>query len=145
MVPAAYVRLEAFPLTPNGKVDRRALPAPEGEAYGRGEYEAPQGMREEVLASLWSGLLAVERVGREDDFFELGGHSLLATRLVSRVIDTFSVEIEIRSVYDHSSLCALATHIDKLVELNMLDDERIDSMTEEEAEQILSGLSTRAL
>jgi len=74
MVPAAYVRLEAFPQTPSGKVDRRALRAPDEEAYGRRVYEAPEGMTEELLASLWSEVLQVDGVGREDEFFELGGH-----------------------------------------------------------------------
>ena len=84
MVPAAYVSLEALPLTANGKLDRRALPAPEGGAYARGAYEAPEGEAEKVLAEIWAELLGVERVGRQDSFFELGGHSLLAVRLLSR-------------------------------------------------------------
>jgi amino acid adenylation domain-containing protein len=116
MVPAAYVRLEAFPLTPNGKVDRRALPAPEAQAYGRGEYKAPQGMREEVLASLWSGLLTAERVGREDDFFELGGHSLLAMQLVSQVREAFSVELAVREVFEHPRLREQARAIERAQE-----------------------------
>jgi acyl-CoA synthetase (AMP-forming)/AMP-acid ligase II len=86
MVPAAYVRLEEFPLTAHGKLDRRALPAPEGSAYARGEYVAPQGEIEIALAQIWQQLLRVERVGREDNFFELGGHSLLAVQLVSRIL-----------------------------------------------------------
>src|SRR5262249_52334095 len=77
MLPAAYVRLEALPLTPNGKLDARALPAPEGDAYGRREYDEPDGEIESALAEIWSELLRVERVGRQDHFFELGGHSLL--------------------------------------------------------------------
>ncbi|CPH82106.1 non-ribosomal peptide synthetase [Burkholderia pseudomallei] len=78
MVPSAYVRLDAWPLTPNGKLDRRALPAPADDAYARAEYEAPQGAKEEALAAIWRELLHVERVSRHDNFFELGGHSLLA-------------------------------------------------------------------
>ena len=65
-----------MPLTPNGKVDRRALPAPEGEAYATPGYEAPVGAVEVALAALWAEVLGVERVGRGDDFFALGGHSL---------------------------------------------------------------------
>uniref|UniRef100_UPI0035C89DBC non-ribosomal peptide synthetase n=3 Tax=Burkholderia pseudomallei TaxID=28450 RepID=UPI0035C89DBC len=83
MVPSAYVRLDAWPLTPNGKLDRRALPAPADDAYARAEYEAPQGAKEEALAAIWRELLHVERVSRHDNFFELGGHSLLAVQLVS--------------------------------------------------------------
>uniref|UniRef100_UPI002360CC50 phosphopantetheine-binding protein n=1 Tax=Burkholderia pseudomallei TaxID=28450 RepID=UPI002360CC50 len=70
--------LDAWPLTPNGKLDRRALPAPADDAYARAEYEAPQGAKEEALAAIWRELLHVERVSRHDNFFELGGHSLLA-------------------------------------------------------------------
>ena len=80
MVPAAYVCLERMPLTVNGKLDRKALPAPEGDAYGERGYEAPQGEIERKLAAIWAEVLKVERVGRHDNFFELGGHSLLAMR-----------------------------------------------------------------
>ncbi len=85
MVPAAYVRLEALPLTPSGKVDRKALPAPEGDAYARGSYEAPLGEVEEALAKIWAEVLGLDRVGRWDHFFELGGHSLLAVKLIGRM------------------------------------------------------------
>src|SRR5258708_26864960 len=85
MVPSAYVRLERMPLTGNGKLDRRALPAPEMDADGGGEYEAPQGETETILGGFWGEVLRVEREGGRDDFFELGGHSLLAVRVISRV------------------------------------------------------------
>jgi len=85
MVPSAFVKLEAMPLTPNGKVDRRALPAPDAEALVTHAYEAPQGPVEEVLAGIWQDLLGVERVGRHDSFFDLGGHSLLLLRLQHRI------------------------------------------------------------
>src|SRR6185437_3871212 len=113
MLPAAFVELESMPLTPSGKMDRRALPAPAGESYSHREYEAPQGMTEELLASLWSSLLQVDRVGREDEFFELGGHSLLATRLVSRVREAFSVELTVRAVLEHRRLREQAREIEK--------------------------------
>ena len=78
MVPSAFVTLPSFPLTPNGKLDRKALPAPEQDALLRQAYEAPQGAIEEKLAAIWSEILHVEQVGRHDHFFDLGGHSLLA-------------------------------------------------------------------
>ncbi|MDF3983962.1 amino acid adenylation domain-containing protein, partial [Luteibacter sp. PPL554] len=85
MVPSAYVVLDAFPLTPNGKLNRKALPAPDMQSLLQHGYEAPQGETEWLLAQLWGELLQVSRVGRQDHFFELGGHSLLAVRLVSRI------------------------------------------------------------
>ncbi|NRQ18463.1 Chondramide synthase cmdD [Ensifer sesbaniae] len=84
MVPAAFVRLEALPLTANGKLDRKGLPVPDDDAYARRGYEAPQGAVETALAAIWAELLGLERVGRHDNFFELGGHSLLAVQLLSR-------------------------------------------------------------
>jgi amino acid adenylation domain-containing protein len=85
MVPAAYVRLDTMPLTPNGKLDRKALPAPDAEAYGPREYEPPVGKVEVALARIWEEVLRLERVGRHDNFFDLGGHSLLAMRVLERM------------------------------------------------------------
>src|SRR4029077_14102074 len=76
MVPSAYVQLESLPLTANGKLDRKALPSPEGGAAGVRGYEAPVGEIETALAAIWAELLKVKRVGRHDNFFALGGHSL---------------------------------------------------------------------
>ncbi|AYX31225.1 amino acid adenylation domain-containing protein [Burkholderia pseudomallei] len=112
MVPSAYVRLDAWPLTPNGKLDRRALPAPADDAYARAEYEAPQGAREEALAAIWRDLLHVERVSRHDNFFELGGHSLLAVQLVSRLRQALSVEVALSTVFDAPVLSALAERLE---------------------------------
>uniref|UniRef100_UPI000464EC0F non-ribosomal peptide synthetase n=1 Tax=Pseudomonas tremae TaxID=200454 RepID=UPI000464EC0F len=77
MVPAAYMKLSEWPLTPNGKLDRRALPAPQDDAYASRDYEAPVGEVEPALAEIWQALLGIDRAGRQDHFFELGGHSLL--------------------------------------------------------------------
>nr|WP_326928846.1 non-ribosomal peptide synthetase [Burkholderia pseudomallei] len=112
MVPSAYVRLDAWPLTPNGKLDRRALPAPADDAYARAEYEAPRGAKEEALAAIWRELLHVERVSRHDNFFELGGHSLLAVQLVSRLRQALSVEVALSTVFDAPVLSALASRLD---------------------------------
>ncbi|EXJ03500.1 peptide synthetase [Burkholderia pseudomallei MSHR6137] len=112
MVPSAYVRLDAWPLTPNGKLDRRALPAPADDAYARSEYEAPQGAKEEALAAIWRELLHVERVSRHDNFFELGGHSLLAVQLVSRLRQALSVEVALGTVFDAPVLSALAERLE---------------------------------
>ncbi|WP_143706564.1 non-ribosomal peptide synthetase, partial [Xenorhabdus innexi] len=85
MVPVAFVRLDEFPLTPNGKLDRRALPAPGENDFARQIYEAPQGEMEIVLATLWRELLGIERISRHDSFFALGGHSLLGVRMIERL------------------------------------------------------------
>ncbi|HET7463472.1 MAG TPA: amino acid adenylation domain-containing protein [Longimicrobium sp.] len=111
MVPAAFVRLEQWPLTPNGKLDRRALPAPEGGAYAARAYEAPEGEIEEALAGIWAELLGVERVGRNDDFFELGGHSLLAVRVIARVRQAMEVELALAAVFEKPVLSVLADHV----------------------------------
>jgi amino acid adenylation domain-containing protein len=108
MVPAAYVRLDALPQTPNGKVDRRALPAPEGEAFGIHGYEAPVGAMEEAVAAIWAEVVGVERVGRGDDFFELGGHSLLAVRVISRVRQALGVEVSLGDLFERSVLADFA-------------------------------------
>ncbi|PPB81010.1 non-ribosomal peptide synthetase [Mycetohabitans endofungorum] len=111
MVPSAFVRLDAFPLTPNGKLDRRALPAPDADALAHQAYEAPQGELETTLAEIWAELLGVERVGRHDSFFALGGHSLLAMRLMSRVRDVLGVELAIRTLFEAPTLAGLARHL----------------------------------
>ncbi|WP_387696236.1 phosphopantetheine-binding protein, partial [Photorhabdus sp. RM157S] len=85
MVPAAFVRLDAFPLTPNGKLDRQALPVPDQNAFARKVYQAPQGEIETALATIWSELLEVEQISRHDSFFALGGHSLLAVRMIEHL------------------------------------------------------------
>ncbi|NPE50869.1 amino acid adenylation domain-containing protein, partial [Dickeya dadantii] len=108
MVPSAYVRLEQIPLTPNGKVDRKALPAPDDSAFVRTGYEAPQGETEQALAAIWQDLLGIERVGRQDHFFELGGHSLLAVRLVSHIRSALHRELPLAWLFAHPTLHALA-------------------------------------
>jgi amino acid adenylation domain-containing protein len=116
MLPSAFVILDHFPLTPNGKVDRRALPPP---AQTRPELDesfiAPRGPLEATIANIWVEILHLERVGVRDNFFSLGGHSLLATRVVNRVRDTFRVDVPLRvffeapTVADFAAVVAAAT------------------------------------
>ncbi|MCF2135406.1 alpha/beta fold hydrolase, partial [Mycetohabitans sp. B3] len=113
MVPNAFVRLDAWPLTPNGKLDRRALPAPDDAALAHQAYEAPQGELETTLSAIWAELLGVERVGRHDSFFALGGHSLLAMRLISRVRTALGVDLAIRTLFEAPTLAGLAHHFVK--------------------------------
>ncbi len=111
MVPTAIVRLERIPVTDNGKLDRKALPAPEGEAYAQRSYEPPQGEMEEVLAKLWQELLGIERVGRHDNFFQLGGHSLLAVRMVSHLLSNLNVQIELSTIFNYPQLSLFAKRV----------------------------------
>ncbi|MEW5926516.1 MAG: amino acid adenylation domain-containing protein [Gemmatimonadota bacterium] len=111
MVPAALVALDGFPLTPTGKLDRRALPAPGSGAEG---YAAPRTATEAALAGIWAEVLKTERVGIHDDFFALGGHSLLATRVASRVGEALGTEVPLRLLFEHPTLEGLAERVDAL-------------------------------
>ncbi len=112
MLPSAYMALEEIPLTPNGKIDHKALPAPDDDAYSRGVYEAPVGKVEEALSRIWSELLNVEQVGRHDNFFELGGHSLLAVQLIERLRRN-GLKTDVQSLFTSSTLKDLAVIIGK--------------------------------
>ncbi len=110
MVPSALVALEEFPLLPNGKIDRSALPDPEPDA-DRAFSRPPSGPAEELIAQIWSELLDVTEVGADDDFFALGGHSLLATRLTHRLGEALGTHIPLHLVFEHSTLADLAAHL----------------------------------
>ncbi|MFL5349887.1 MAG: condensation domain-containing protein, partial [Hyalangium sp.] len=114
MVPSAFVVLEALPITANGKLDRKALPAPEA-TVSAAEYIAPRTPTEEKLAALWAEVLGVPRVGVEDNFFELGGHSLLATQVISRVRSAFEMELPVRALFEAPTLGELARRIDEVL------------------------------
>ena len=109
MVPAAFVFIEAFPLTPNGKIDRKALPAPkDAQPQLKPAFVAPRTHIEEVLARNWAEVLGVERVGIHDNFFDLDGHSLLATRVTSGILQAFNVELPLRSIFESPTVATLA-------------------------------------
>jgi len=114
MAPVAYVRMEKMPLTPNGKVDRKALPAPDGDAYGVRGYEAPVGETESVLANIWVDVLKVERVGRHDNFFEMGGHSLLVIRVIARMRQV-GLNVDVRTLFATPTLAELAAAVGRTI------------------------------
>ena len=115
MVPSAFVVLEMLPMTTNGKVDRRALPAPDRHNQANREANVePRSPLEVTLARLWSELLGVNRVGIHDNFFALGGHSLLATQLTSRVRDEFGVELPLQRLFEAPTIAQLAPILDHL-------------------------------
>jgi iturin family lipopeptide synthetase A len=112
MVPSAYVFLDALPLNPNGKIDRRALPEPDAiRSELEDRYVAPRNSTEELVAQIWSDVLKVDRIGIYDNFFDLGGHSLLATQIVSRLREALEVDVPLRVLFERPSVAGLAEHI----------------------------------
>ena len=113
MLPSFFVPLERLPVSRNGKIDRKALPAPDlSRPELTSSYVQPQTELEQVLAEIWSSVLGVERVGRDDSFFELGGHSLSATQLVSRLREFFHVELPLAALFDQPTISGLAQRLE---------------------------------
>ena len=112
MVPSVFVSVDTLPLTPSGKIDRKALPDPDTSTLPNLTFVAPATPTEELLANLWAVVLKRETIGRHDNFFDLGGHSLLATQLASRIRDSFDVELPVHMVFEHPELSALAEAIE---------------------------------
>ncbi len=111
MRPADYVFLDALPLTPTGKVDRRALPPPGGVHSDADAFVPPRDPLETAVAAIWGEVLGVEPISAFDDFFDLGGDSLVATRVISRVRATFGVEVTPRTLFDSPQLAAFAASV----------------------------------
>ncbi len=112
MVPSGFLVLDELPLTRSGKVDRRALPAPDsGHFDSDSDHAAPRNQTEEVIAEIWADVLGVERVGINDNFFDLGGHSLMAARLISRLRDALRIELPLRRLFEEPTVAELAESI----------------------------------
>jgi acyl carrier protein len=143
MAPVAYIRLRSLPLTINGKLDRNALPVPEWvRPEVTEEYVPPRSAVEKTLCEIWSRVLGMEPVGVEDDFFEFGGHSLLATQVISQVREVFGLEIELRRLFEASTVAAFAQVVENAYSQRtqstdaLLD--RIDSLSPQEVDFLLS-------
>ena len=117
MVPSAFVMLDRVPLTPNGKVDFRALPPPGTDAvHGKTNGSRPPGTAaEKALAGIWCEVLNLKSVGVDENFFELGGHSLLATRIVSRVPNTWIIEMPFASIFEHPTIGGMASVLEHIL------------------------------
>jgi acyl-CoA synthetase (AMP-forming)/AMP-acid ligase II len=122
MLPAAFIILEAFPLSPNGKIDRKALPAPDLETLAPANtYVEPSTPLEETLVGIWEEVLGRKRIGVFDNFFEVGGHSLLATQIVARVRKNLDVEFSLRSLFETPTIAEMAVTIEEMM-LQEIDD-----------------------
>ncbi|MGA9380654.1 MAG: amino acid adenylation domain-containing protein, partial [Phormidium sp.] len=119
MLPSAFVILETLPLTPSGKIDRRALPKPDSYSRQTDNYVAPRNPVEEILTHLWEQLLNLKQVGIHDNFFALGGHSLLATQLMSRIRNRLQVELPLRSLFAAPTVAQLAIQIQQIQRGNL--------------------------
>lgn len=146
MLPSAVVVLEKYPLTPNGKVDRRALPAPDAGADSGGDaYVAPRTPEEEILATLWAEVLGRPQVGVHDDFFAMGGHSLLATQLVTRMQKALGDDINLRMLFEHPTVAGLAdallrqrmAEVDEAALAGMLNE--LEGLSDADLEALLSA------
>ncbi|MEO0687823.1 MAG: phosphopantetheine-binding protein, partial [Cyanobacteria bacterium J06649_11] len=136
MVPAAFITLETIPLTPNGKVDRKALPIPDKSSIQlENNFVLPSNPTEEILATIWENVLSIEKVGIHDNFFELGGHSLLATQVISRARQAFSVEITLQSLFEKPTIAGLSERIQTLIWLKESQSENI-KVNDNEMEEI---------
>jgi amino acid adenylation domain-containing protein len=112
MIPSAFVTLDELPVTPNGKLDRRALPAPHREGSDDAVADVPRGPAEERLLAIWREILGIERIGVHDSFFDLGGHSLLATQLMARLRESFGIEVHLRTLFQTPTIAGLAAALD---------------------------------
>jgi hypothetical protein len=132
MEPAAFVVLREFPLTPNGKINRRALPAPELSRADIAEaYAAPRNEVEQKLAEIWCDVLMLEEAGVNDGFFELGGNSLLGTQVLARVREVFGVQLSLRSVFESPTIAELAQLLMQSKRAVQDDELQVGALTEE--------------
>jgi acyl carrier protein len=151
MVPSAFVLLEAMPLSPNGKLDRSALPVPEqARPTLENQYVEPRTADEVVLARIWAGVLEIDKVGVQDNFFELGGHSLLALQMLFRVREMFEIDLPLRALFEAPTIAQLRRtilrleqtpgRVEKIAQVFLA----VNSMSEEEISAVLQQKSASA-
>jgi acyl carrier protein len=146
MVPSSYVELLALPLSPSGKVDRKALPEPDRQAVAAVEYVAPRTATETAIARIWAELLGLDRVGVDDDFFALGGHSLVATRVMARLSAELGISLPLHAFFEAPTVAGLALRIAEelatgdealLARLDRIGDAELEAMSEAELARFL--------
>ena len=149
MIPSSFLVMDAMPITPTGKVDRSALPAPSRiRPELNTSFVAPRTLCEKELAQVWAEILTLDRIGIHDNFFDLGGHSLMATRVVSRVIKTFQVEVPLQALFAAPTVAEMAAVITEhqAKKLGEQDLDRIlaelESLSEDEAANLLEAKET---
>ena len=140
MVPSAFMFLDALPITPNGKIDRKSLRAPDRDRNALEQaYVAPRSPTEEILVGIWSEVLKIDRVGIHDNFFELGGHSLLAVQIISRLCKAFGLELRLRRLFESPTVAEMAAVIEEQREKKIGEADlwhllsELESLSEEEA------------
>jgi amino acid adenylation domain-containing protein len=144
MLPSALLFVDALPLTPSGKIDRRSLPAQEwARTEAAQTYVPPRTPLETALAAIWAQVLGVERVGIDDNFFDLGGHSLLAVQVVSRILDAFQVELPLRAIFNSPTITGMAELVASRQTERAMDEQvdqilaSLEQMSDEEIERLL--------
>jgi acyl carrier protein len=160
LIPASFVFLDSLPFSPNGKVDRKALPAPDHSRPEREDgFAAPRTPVEEILANIWAGVLKLEKVGIHDNFFHLGGHSLLATQVVSRIRDSFKIELPLKTLFEAPTIQGVAQRLQEEADTAAIIEQHkhkytadadirqllreIEPMTEEQAQNQLAPSEPR--
>jgi acyl carrier protein len=151
MIPSGFVQLDVIPLTPNGKVDRRRLPSPVNLRPNlEVGYMEPVSATEQQLVGIWQEVLEIYPIGVHDNFFDLGGHSLAASRVVSRVIQTFKLEVPVKALFEAPTVAEMAAIITRNQTKRANDDglaqllRQVESMTEAEAQTRLAGERARS-
>jgi acyl carrier protein len=145
MIPSLFVFLEALPRTSNGKVNRRALPAPEqNRPEKENAFVPPSTIVEKTIAEIWAQVLKVDRTGIHDDFFESGGHSLLAIQIVSRLRDVFQIDLPLRSLFENPTIAGLAALVAQAPEPTERVLAELESLSDEQAQLLLAQESSNS-